>query len=114
MRERVFVSLIPLALSLVLVSTSSAQTQPGSSTGGALLYETYCIGCHTTQIHWRDKKLAVDWSSLWHQVSRWQANTALQWTDDQIDEVARYLNDAIYHFPEPHRRAAATVKRAVD
>ena len=111
MRERLFVVCLLSALSLG-VSPSGAQTQPGS-TGGALLYQTYCIACHTKQIHWRDRKLAVDWPSLWHQVSRWQTNNALQWTDDQIDEVARYLNDSIYHFPDPHPRAENPLGRLV-
>ena len=70
-----------------------------------MLYQTYCVACHTKQIHWRERKLAADWSSLREQVSRWQANAGLQWTDDQIDEVARYLNASIYHFSEPRQRA---------
>jgi mono/diheme cytochrome c family protein len=67
---------------------------------GALLYETHCIGCHSKQIHWRERKLATDWVSLVAQVRRWQANIGLQWTNDEIDEVTRYLNRTIYMFPE--------------
>jgi mono/diheme cytochrome c family protein len=67
--------------------------------GGALLYQTHCIGCHSRQIHWRNAKLATDWASLSAQVRRWQANTGLQWTDEEIDEVANYLNRTIYKFP---------------
>ena len=104
MRKRLRVGLKSIALSLMVISTSNAQQEP-ASTGGALLYQTYCIACHTEQIHWRDRKLAVDWPSLRQQVSRWQANSRLQWTDDQINEVTRYLNGAMYHFPEPQQRA---------
>ena len=81
-------------------SASQAQTQVTSS-GGALLYQTYCVECHTTQIHWRERRLAHDWTTLRHQVLRWQANNALQWSDEDVDEVTRYLNATIYHFPEP-------------
>jgi len=66
---------------------------------GELLYSTHCIGCHTTQIHWRDKKLVSDWTSLKAQVRRWQRNTGLGWSEHDIIEVARRLNALYYHFP---------------
>jgi hypothetical protein len=34
-------------------------------------------------------------------VLRWQTNNGLQWSDEDVDEVTRYLNTTIYHFPEP-------------
>jgi mono/diheme cytochrome c family protein len=68
---------------------------------GELLYTTHCIACHTTKLHWRDEKLAKDWASLNSQVRRWQKNSELKWSDDDIAEVARYLNANYYHFSEP-------------
>jgi mono/diheme cytochrome c family protein len=67
---------------------------------GALLYTTHCVSCHTTQMHWRANKLATDWDSLKFQVSRWQSNTGLLWSDADIAEVTRYLNNTIYQYPE--------------
>ena len=66
---------------------------------GELLYSTHCIACHTQQVHWRERKLATDWTSLRAQVWRWQADAALGWNDDDVAEVARYLNDEFYRFP---------------
>ena len=68
------------------------------ATRGELLYTTHCIACHTTQVHWRQQKLVTDWASLKHQVRRWSGNTGLSWTDEEIVEVARYLNAAYYRF----------------
>jgi membrane peptidoglycan carboxypeptidase len=73
---------------------------PPAASGGALLYQTHCIACHDKQIHWRDRKLARDWASLAAQVRRWQANIGLAWTNEEIDEVVRYLNRTIYRFPD--------------
>lgn len=67
---------------------------------GELLYTTHCVACHTTQMHWRDKKQATDWPSLKAQVQRWQANARLEWSDADVTEVARFLNDTIYHYPQ--------------
>ena len=91
--------LVLVALLFGVHSASLAQTQAPS--GGALLYQTYCVECHTTQIHWRERRLAHEWATLRHQVLRWQANIGLQWSDEEVDEVTRYLNARIYQFPEP-------------
>lgn len=80
------------------------QAQPvPAATRGQLLYSTHCITCHTTQMHWRDNKLVYDWGSLNFQVRRWQGNAGLQWDDADIAEVSRYLNDAVYKFPQGAR-----------
>ncbi|MCE9661714.1 MAG: cytochrome c [Burkholderiales bacterium] len=67
---------------------------------GELLYTTHCVSCHTTQMHWRDKRSAKDWSSLKFQVRRWQDAVSLGWSDSDIQEVARYLNESIYRFEQ--------------
>ncbi len=74
---------------------------------GELLYSTHCIECHTSQMHWRDKKLATNWDSLKAQVQRWQANATLGWNEQDVVEVTRYLNDTFYRFPQsPGSRSA--------
>ena len=81
-----------------IVAPAHAQTST-TSARGELLYATHCIACHTTQVHWRDTKLATDWASLRAQVRRWAVNTGTGWSDEDITEVARYLNGAHYRFP---------------
>ncbi|MFA7281609.1 MAG: hypothetical protein WC100_16100 [Sterolibacterium sp.] len=66
---------------------------------GELLYSTYCNACHAEQVHWRDKRLVTDWSSLREEVARWQNNGKAEWSEDDIDVVARYLNQLHYHYP---------------
>ena len=65
---------------------------------GELLYTTHCISCHTTEMHWRDKRSANDWTTLKLQVRRWQDAASLAWSDGDILDVSRYLNESIYHF----------------
>jgi mono/diheme cytochrome c family protein len=73
---------------------------PRDASRGELLYSTHCITCHSTQVHWRSKKLAVDWISLKREVRRWQEVSGLGWADDDIAEVARYLDALYYHYPK--------------
>lgn len=70
---------------------------------GELLYANHCVECHSTQMHWRDRRLAQDWNSLKVQVRRWQGEARLAWTEEDIDAVARHLNATIYQFPLPPR-----------
>jgi len=79
---------------------SAALAQERAPSRGELLYTTHCVACHTTQMHWRDRKLATDWPSLKAQVQRWQATARLDWSDADVTEVARFLNDTIYRHPQ--------------
>ena len=85
--------------------SSLASAQPvAAETRGELLYNTHCAACHTTQMHWRNDRQAVDWESLKFQVRRWQGNAGLVWNDADIIEVSRYLNETIYHYPQLNDR----------
>lgn len=87
------------ALSATAVASAHAQAAPAPSRG-QLLYDTHCIECHNTQVHWRSARAATNWSSLVAQVRRWQASGNLRWSEGDIVQVARHLNDTIYHFPQ--------------
>src|SRR5206468_5632747 len=78
----------------------AAEPTPGNSRG-ELLYSTHCASCHTTQVHWRDKKLVPDWASLTTQVNRWQGNSRLGWSDGDIIPVTLYLNAHLSRFSPP-------------
>jgi mono/diheme cytochrome c family protein len=87
--------------------SAQAQTTPESVfTRGELLYSTHCIECHTTQMHWRANPRAVDWDTLKFQVRRWQGVLNLGWTEADVNDVARYLNDTFYRFAQQVSRGS--------
>ena len=94
--------LLPAALSLA----SAAAFSQSAAGRGQLLYTTHCIECHTTQMHWREQRAAQDWDSLKAQVRRWQGNAGLGWNEDDVVEVARHLNETIYHHPQTSDRVS--------
>ncbi|MEO8013449.1 cytochrome C [Polaromonas sp.] len=77
---------------------AQAQT-PTVPSRGELLYSTHCIACHTTQLHWRDKQLAQNWVGLKAEVRRWQGTSGLGWSEEDVTDVAMYLNTSFYQFP---------------
>ena len=74
---------------------------------GALLYDTHCTGCPTAQAHWRDRRLVTDWTSLREQVRRWQDLQRLNWSEEDITQVARHLNARFYRVRETGDRGPA-------
>ncbi len=94
---RAFRSFAVLTLA-ALAAAASAQPAPSR---GELLYANHCVGCHNQKMHWRDQRQATDWDSLKALVAAWQAREKLAWTDDDVQEVARHLNETIYRFPRP-------------
>lgn len=90
-----------LLLTLLGAVATQAQVQPPPATRGALLYENHCGTCHSEQMHWRANRRARDWDSLRALVRQWQGEARLGWSDEDIDAVAKHLNDTIYHYPVP-------------
>ena len=91
-----------IAAALILVTATAAGQDPKAGDArGELLYSTYCIGCHTTQLHWREKRLATDWSSLESQVRRWHETVGLAPDEEGVAAITRYLNARYYHFATP-------------
>ena len=96
------ITLVLLAIALLAALPAAAELPPGGARSrGELLYATHCIGCHTTQVHWRERRLARDWTGLVREVRRWSVNGALNWSDEEVRDVARYLNATQYHYAVP-------------
>jgi mono/diheme cytochrome c family protein len=78
---------------------------------GELLYSTHCIACHNSTIHWREQRLVTDWKSLKAQVNRWQSYTKLGWREQDIVDVALYLNIHYYNFMSPEQKLLSQAKQ---
>ena len=93
-----------IAIGAALIAAGCAgqpapQVRDVDTTRGQALYESACSACHTEQAHWRDKRLVRDWQGLLHQVTRWQQLVGQNWSQDDLRQVAEYLNRRYYHLP---------------
>jgi len=106
MRNRVRLSL--QACTLAILAGCGALSNPGSSERsradmmrGGELYRTHCRDCHTAQVHWRNQRLVRSWDDLRYQVTRWQKIAGQNWSREDADDVAAYLNRTFYEVPCP-------------
>jgi hypothetical protein len=63
------------------------------------LYQTHCLQCHGSEIYTRADRKVTSLEGLERQVQRCELSLGLQWFDEDIGEVASYLNQHYYHFP---------------
>ena len=105
MRAAALLSLVVLASGC---GTQGVPTEVADAGRGRLLYENACVACHTTQAHWRDKRLVQNWADLVGQVGRWQKAAGQNWGTDDIHDVAAYLNGRFYRVPCPKPGCSGT------
>jgi mono/diheme cytochrome c family protein len=68
---------------------------------GHALHETHCKMCHDSVAYRRDEKIAKTYEQVREQVKRWETNTGLRWTEQDIDNVASYISKTYYGIPCP-------------
>jgi len=67
---------------------------------GRLLYENHCRSCHESNVHIRQTQAAKSLKALRAEVVRWQGVLTLQWSAEDVGDVAEYLNATWYHYAE--------------
>ena len=99
---------------LILAATTSLATGPalaadpapsGDPEAGQALHQEHCMRCHggivggePNEIYTREDRRIHNYPSLVTQVRRCEVNLNLAWFDEDVDDVATYLNQAFYHF----------------
>ena len=68
---------------------------------GKLLYEVRCDGCHDQSVHSRGRKVATDFDEVRRYVRRWNINLGGAWGEEEITDVAIYLNGKFYSYKCP-------------
>ncbi len=83
---------------LLLAASAAFGAEPER---GRVLYELRCGTCHTQSVHGRAKRAATDFIDVRRWVARWNENLRLGWDEEEIDDVAVYLNDTFYRYACP-------------
>lgn len=81
--------------------TPSAKKKEEEMTGvkrGKELHDAHCVGCHDSQLYTRKNRMISSYESLKTHVQRCATNLNKQWFEDEVADVAAYLNTEFYLF----------------
>ncbi|HTS52249.1 MAG TPA: cytochrome c [Burkholderiales bacterium] len=91
----------PSLAALLVGILVSAAAYPADLERGQVLYDNHCRMCHDSIAFKREGKIARNYEEVRAQVIRWQANTSLQWSAEDIENVASYVARTYYKIPCP-------------
>jgi mono/diheme cytochrome c family protein len=94
-----------IRLSLLLLAgglLSSASAVSADLERGRALHDTHCQMCHDSVAYRRENKTAKTYEEVRAQVNRWQTNTSLRWSAEDVENVTAYLVQTYYNIPCPN------------
>jgi mono/diheme cytochrome c family protein len=65
---------------------------------GQALYENHCQSCHADWAHTRSGRKVASAEELNRRVAAWSVHAGLNWSAEEIRDVADYLERNFYHF----------------
>jgi hypothetical protein len=93
---------LPLLFTLSLMAgalQAAEGSAPAAQEGnGKSLFEANCIKCHGSEVYTRPDHKVTSRDGLDRQVRRCATALALPWFEDDVTDVAGYLNQQYYHF----------------
>lgn len=66
---------------------------------GKRLHDAHCLQCHTADIYTRENRIVNSYDGLKQRIRQCELSDGLAWFDEEINDVAAYLNTAFYKFP---------------
>jgi hypothetical protein len=88
---------ILMSITVCLLAATSALPAADPAKGKALVAEN-CTKCHNDRVYTRADRRVTTREGLDAQVRRCESSLGLKWFDDDIEDVAAYLNQTYYHF----------------
>ncbi len=89
---------LPIFTALLVFSVSSATAFAADTAQGKKLIDENCYTCHGNDVYTRENRMIQNRPGLTKQVQRCELAQGLQWFDEDVENVAEYLNQQFYHF----------------
>jgi len=67
---------------------------------GEELYENHCKECHEGAAHLRPASRIATMGDIRNQVTSWSIHSNLDWSSEDVEDVADYLNKTFYHLTD--------------
>ncbi|MBK1720645.1 c-type cytochrome [Thiocystis violacea] len=91
-------STLAIALSAAVVAFGLLPNTSAAAEEVDALYQENCTKCHGSEVYTREDRKVTSYDGLVRQVQRCELSLQLTWFDDDIKNVADYLNQRFYHF----------------
>lgn len=86
---------LPLLVSLLIPVSQASAFNPAA---GKELADENCYSCHGNDVYTRKDRMVKTRAGLTSQVRRCELSLGLKWFDEDVDDVAGYLNQQFYKF----------------
>jgi mono/diheme cytochrome c family protein len=90
-------SILSMCITVCLLTAASSLSAANLDNGKALVAGN-CTKCHDDGVYKRPDHRVTTLDGLNQQVGRCEQALGLKWFDDDIADVAAYLNQTYYHF----------------
>ena len=70
----------------------------GDAKKGEAIHSAHCVACHTSTIYTRPNRTVKTLGGLVGRVNGCSSNLGLKLSNDQINDLVKYLNDNYYKF----------------
>jgi len=92
--EELMKSLILFVSTIVITASANA----ADIDNGSELHAEKCTTCHDSSLYIRENRKVQTLPRLGTQVRFCKDNLGITWFDDEVDDVAGFLNENYYHF----------------
>ena len=92
---------------VVLLTITLAVGLPARATDpvrGKRLHDNACVFCHDTSMYSRSEGKVRSFEALREEVRVWAGEAMPEWGQNEVDDIARYLNDTFFQFSCPDGR----------
>ncbi len=86
----------PTIILATIAALAGAEARAADPANGQELHDPNCLRCHQHEVYTRKDRMVNSLSSLDAQVRRCDQAVKTQWFDDEIADVAEYLNTRFY------------------
>lgn len=86
------------AIALGAVAALGAPLASADVARGRALYENHCQLCHSSKVHKRERRIALNAEELQGIVADWQREQKLAWSREDIQDVVDYLRLTQYRY----------------
>jgi len=91
-------SFTAIPLGILLAGVVLASPLHAEAALGQELHQDNCVSCHGSEVYTREDRMIGSMDSLITQVNRCNVNLGTGWFDDEVEAVARFLNESYYNF----------------